>query len=112
VANPSSRAGHPLFEGRAEIAGAGQNAEHTHGAPWEPNRVYLAGDIVTDDDVHPAMGAEEYPTPGGRFRARVDHYSGVLGPRFLEVDAPEVWERVETIDVNSLPEREGGQASA
>jgi hypothetical protein len=87
------------------MAGGKRDSEPVDQGRWEPGRVYLQGDTVTDDDVHPAMSADAYPTPGGRFRALVDHYSGVLGPRFLEVDAPGVWQRLETFS------RDGGSVA-
>jgi hypothetical protein len=62
---------------------------------WEPYRVYLAGDTVSDD----AAVFDDHPMPPGRFRARVDHQAGMLGPRFLEVDVPGVWERIEMLDL-------------
>jgi hypothetical protein len=68
--------------------------EHPH---WEPHHVYFQGDVVTDA-LSPAGGdGSEAPTAPGRFRALIDHYSGLLGPRFLEVDHPGVWERIETL---------------
>jgi hypothetical protein len=66
-------------------------------AHWEPRRVYFAGDIVVDDQLHAASDDGDPPSPPGRFRALLDHYSGLLGPRFLEVDRPSVWERIETL---------------
>jgi hypothetical protein len=69
----------------------------TEDAHWEPHRIYFAGDTVTDEQ--PYLGSDDVvpPTPAGRFRALLDHYSGLLGPRYLEVDSPGVWERVETL---------------
>jgi hypothetical protein len=64
---------------------------------WEPRRVYFVGDTVVDDHVPHATDEADPPTPPGRFRALVDHYSGLLGPRFLELDQPGVWERIETL---------------
>jgi hypothetical protein len=63
---------------------------------WEPYRVYLAGDTVSDDAADP----DDHPTPAGRFRALVDHQAGMLGPRFLEADMPGIWERIETFDLS------------
>lgn len=65
---------------------------------WEPYRVYLAGDIVSDD----GADFDDHPTPTGRFRALVDHQAGMLGPRFLEADVPGVWQRIETFDPSGL----------
>ena len=62
---------------------------------WHAERVYFRGDTVVDDV---ELAGSDYPTPPGRFRALVDHYSGILGPRFLEVDVPGVWERTETFE--------------
>jgi hypothetical protein len=64
-------------------------------AHWEPHRVYFVGDTVVDERPYSASDDDEPPSAPGRFRALVDHYSGLLGPRFLEVDQPGVWERVE-----------------
>jgi hypothetical protein len=66
-------------------------------AHWEAHRVYFAGDTVRDEQPYPGSDGAEPPTPPGRFRALVDHYSGLLGPRFLELDQPGVWERIETL---------------
>jgi len=66
-------------------------------AHWEPHRVYFVGDTVVDEHPHAASEGGDLPSPPGRFRALVDHYSGLLGPRFLEVDQPGVWERIEML---------------
>jgi hypothetical protein len=64
---------------------------------WEPRRVYFAADIVVDVRPYPGSDGADPPTPPGSFRALVDHYSGLLGPRFLEVDHPGAWERIESL---------------
>ncbi len=69
----------------------------TANAHWEPHHVYFVGDTVVDERLHPVSDEGSPPSPPGRFRALVDHYSGLLGPRFLEVDQPGVWERVDTL---------------
>jgi hypothetical protein len=69
----------------------------TADAHWEPHRVYFVGDTVVDVLLHATSDGTDTPSPPGRFRALVDHYSGLLGPRFLEVDQPGVWERIDTL---------------
>ncbi len=65
---------------------------------WRSDRVYLIGDEVVDDEIYPGTKVDDYPSPPGRFRALVDHVSGILGPRFCEVDQVAVWERIETLE--------------
>lgn len=76
------------------FSGPRPNATPIDQGRWESERVYLIGDEVVDDLVYPGTREDDYPTPSGRFRCLADHRSGLLGPRFMEIDQPGIWERL------------------
>jgi hypothetical protein len=69
--------------------------------PWQPERLYLKGEIVADLATHyghaEQHGPFEHDQPPGYFRCLHDLRSGLLNPRYAAIDRDDMWERVDAL---------------